>query len=40
MNDDQIIRQFTAGNNTEEVLALVKELGLSLVSVTYENSIN
>ena len=40
MKDDQIIRQFTAGNNTEEVLALVEELGLFLVSVTHENSIN
>lgn len=40
MKDDQILRQFTSGNNTEEVLALVKELGLFLVSVTYENSIN
>ena len=34
MKDDQILRQFTAGNNTEEVLALVEELGLFLVSVT------
>lgn len=40
MKDDQILRQFTDGNNTEEVLALVKELGLFLISVTYENSIN
>ncbi len=40
MKDDKILRQFTAGNNTEEVLALVEELGLFLVSVTHENSIN
>lgn len=37
MNDTQIIRQFVA-NNTQEVLALVEELGLSLSSVTHENS--
>lgn len=40
MNDAQIIRRFIAGNNTEEVLALIKELGLSLLSVTHENSMN
>ena len=40
MKDDQIIRQFTAGNNAEEVLALVEELGLFIVSVTYEDSTN
>ena len=40
MKDDQILRQFTAGSNTEEVLPLVEELGLFLVSVTYENSTN
>jgi hypothetical protein len=37
MNDTQIIRQFVA-NNMQEVLALVEELGLSLSSVTHENS--
>lgn len=40
MNDAQIIRQFVADNITEEVLALVEELGLSLLSVTHENSIS
>ena len=40
MNDAQIIRQFVADNTTEEVLALVEELGLSLISVTHENSIS
>ena len=40
MNDAQIIRQFIADNNTQEVLALVEELGLSLISVTYENTIS
>ena len=40
MNDAQIIRQFVADNITEEVLALAEELGLSLLSVTNENSIN
>ena len=40
MNDAQIIRQFVADNITEEVLALVEELGLSLLSVTHENSID
>ena len=39
MNDAQIIRLFVAGN-TEEVLALAEELGLSLLSVTHENSMN
>ena len=39
MKDTQIIRQFIAGNS-EEVLALVEELGLSLISVTHENSID
>lgn len=39
MNDAQIIRQFFAGN-TEAVLALAEELGLSILSVTHENSIN
>jgi hypothetical protein len=37
MKDTQIIRQFIA-DNTEEVLALIEELGLSLISVTHENS--
>lgn len=37
MKDTQIIRQFIA-DNTEEVLALIEELGLSLFSVTHENS--
>lgn len=40
MNDALIIRQIVAGNNTEEVLALVEELGLSILKVTYYNSIN
>jgi hypothetical protein len=40
MNDAQIIRQFVADNITEEVLALVEELGLSLLSVTHENSVS
>ena len=40
MNDAQIIRQFVADNNTEEVLALAEELGLSLLCVTHENSTN
>ena len=40
MNDAQIIRQFVADNNTEEVLALVEELGLSLITATINNSIN
>ena len=40
MNDAQIIRQFVADNITEEVLALAEELGLSLLSVTRENSIS
>jgi len=40
MKDTQIIRQFIADNNTQEVLALIKELGLSLISVTHENSIS
>ena len=40
MNDAQIFQQFVADNITEEVLALAKELGLSLLSVTHENSIN
>jgi len=39
MKDTQIIRQFIA-DNTEEVLALIEELGLSLLSVTHENSTN
>lgn len=38
MTDAQIIRQFVAENNTEEVLALAEELGLSLLCVTHENS--
>ena len=37
MKDTQIIRQFIA-DNTEEVLALIEELGLSLLSVTHEDS--
>ena len=40
MKDTQIIRQFVSDNKTQEVLALVEELGLSLISVTHENSIN
>ncbi len=40
MNDALIIRQIVAGNNTEEVLALVEELGLSILKVTHYNSIN
>ena len=40
MNDAQLIRQFVADNITEEVLALAEELGLSLLSVTHENSAN
>lgn len=40
MNDTEIIRQFVADNNTEEVLALVEELGLSLITATINNSIN
>lgn len=39
MEDIQIIRQLLA-ENTEEVLALVEELGLSLLSVTYQDSDN
>lgn len=39
MKDTQIIRQFIA-DNTEEVLALIEELGLSLLSVTNVNSAN
>lgn len=39
MGDIQIIRQLLA-ENTEEVLALVEELGLSLLSVTYQDSDN
>lgn len=35
MGDIQIIRQLLA-ENTEEVLALVEELGLSLVNVSHE----
>lgn len=38
MNDVQIIRQFIADNNMQEVLALAEELGLSLLCVTHENS--
>jgi hypothetical protein len=37
MKDTQIIRQFIA-DNAEEVLALIEELGLSLLSVTREIS--
>ena len=40
MKDTQIIRQFVSDNKTQEVLALVEELGLSLLSVTLENSID
>lgn len=40
MNEAQIIRQFVADNISEEVLAFAEELGLSLLSVTHENSIN
>ena len=40
MKDTQIIRQFVSDNKTQEVLALVEELGLSLISVTHENSID
>lgn len=40
MKDTQIIRQFVADNNKQEVLALIEELGLSLISVTHENSIS
>ena len=40
MTDTQIIRQFIADTNTQEVLALIEELGLSLLSVTHENSID
>ncbi len=40
MNDAQLIRQFVACDNTEEVLALVEELGLSLLSVTHESLTN
>ena len=40
MKDTQIIRQFIADKKTQEVLALVEELGLSFISVTHENSIN
>lgn len=40
MSDEQIIRQFVADNNTEEVLALSEELGLSLLTVTHENTTN
>ena len=40
MKDTQIIRQFVSDNKTQEVLALVEELGLSLISVTYENKIS
>lgn len=40
MNDAQIIRHLIADNNIEEVLALAEELGLSLSSVTRENSAN
>lgn len=40
MNDAQIIRHFVADNNIEEVLALVEELGLSLITATLNNSIN
>ena len=40
MKDTQIIRQFIADKKTQEVLALVEELGLSLISVTYENKIS
>ena len=36
MKDTQIIRQFIA-DNTEEVLALVEELGLSLLDVVIDN---
>lgn len=39
MKDAQIIRQFIA-DNTEEVLALAEELGLSLITATHDNSIN
>lgn len=38
MKDTQVIRKFVADNNTQEVLALIEELGLSLLSVTHENS--
>ena len=38
MKDTQIIRQFIADNNTQEVLALVEELGLSFLSVTSQTT--
>ena len=37
MKDTQIIRQVIA-DNTEEVLALIEELGLSLLSVTKQTT--
>ena len=37
MTDTQIIRQF-AKNNTEEVLALIEELGLSLMNAVIDNT--
>jgi hypothetical protein len=37
MKDTQIIRRFIA-DNTEEVLALIEELGLSLSSVTKQTT--
>ena len=37
MKDTQIIRQFIA-DNTEEVLALVEELGLSLLDAVIDNA--
>ena len=38
MTNAQIIRQFVAENNTEEVLALAEELGLSLITANRDNS--
>lgn len=40
MNDAQIIRQFIADDHSQEVLALSEELGLSLLTVTHENTTN
>lgn len=37
MTDTQIIRQF-AKNNTEEVLALAEELGLSFLDAVIDNT--
>jgi len=38
MTDAQIVRRFIDNNKYQEVLALIKELGLSVSSVEHNNS--